>query len=170
MELPTKPPVEFQRLTVALESIILSVKLALKGLFACQNVRLGIVGHTHIAASASAMLDPYYCRSFWTSRGVTGLSYQELAVWSEKKQSANQKIEIPLKNSTSLEQKILFNPGAVGQPRDYSDLAAYGIINIDPEKVVLEWRFVQYDFEEAKRRIAKAGLDFFISTYDKFIS
>ncbi|MFR1320892.1 MAG: metallophosphoesterase family protein [Akkermansia sp.] len=52
--------------------------------------------------------------------------------------------------------KYLINVGSVGQPRDGDPRAAYGIL--DTDGMVYYQRRVEYDVEEAQRRILAAGL------------
>ncbi len=52
--------------------------------------------------------------------------------------------------------KYLINPGAVGQPRDRSPLAACAIYDSKARKV--NFYRMEYDIEEAQRKILKAGL------------
>lgn len=52
--------------------------------------------------------------------------------------------------------KYLINVGSVGQPRDGDPRAAYGIL--DTNGMVYYQRRVEYDLEEAQRRILAAGL------------
>lgn len=60
-----------------------------------------------------------------------------------------------------LGNKVYFNPGSVGQPRDYKNSAAYAIIN-DEHKVEL-YR-VNYDIDVIAKSMKKAG--FGEKTYD----
>ena len=53
-------------------------------------------------------------------------------------------------------RRYLLNPGAVGQPRDNSPLASYGLL--DTEARVFEVRTVAYDIAAAQRKIRAAGL------------
>ena len=52
--------------------------------------------------------------------------------------------------------KYLINVGSVGQPRDGDPRAAYGVLDVD--SMVYYQRRVEYDVEEAQRRILAAGL------------
>ena len=53
-------------------------------------------------------------------------------------------------------QRLIINPGSVGQPRDRNPKAAYMIIETFPLR--LEWRRVAYNIAKAQRRILQAGL------------
>jgi predicted phosphodiesterase len=54
------------------------------------------------------------------------------------------------------EQRVLFNPGSVGQPRDANPQAAYAVI--DPDARVLEFRRVTYDVKSTQDKMRRAGL------------
>jgi len=57
-------------------------------------------------------------------------------------------------------QKAIFNAGSVGQPRDRDNRACYLIFDSDKRKV--EFRRVDYDTEEARRRIIEEGIPKFL--------
>lgn len=61
-------------------------------------------------------------------------------------------------NEIKLEKgvKYLINPGSVGQPRDRNPLAACAIYNSKTRKV--KFYRMEYDIEEAQRKILKEGL------------
>jgi len=50
----------------------------------------------------------------------------------------------------------LVNPGSVGQPRDGSPMASYGVWDVENE--TFEFRRVRYDIKGAQRAITKAQL------------
>lgn len=52
--------------------------------------------------------------------------------------------------------RAIFNPGSVGQPRDYDSRASYAIF--DPSTLQWESRRVSYDIETTQTRIYEAGL------------
>jgi predicted phosphodiesterase len=52
--------------------------------------------------------------------------------------------------------RYLVNPGSVGQPRDRDPRASY--VTFDTGSREIAWHRVEYDCEEAKARIVKAGL------------
>ena len=52
--------------------------------------------------------------------------------------------------------RYLFNPGAIGQPRDRDPRAAY--MTYESETGVLRWYRVEYDVERAQERIRQANL------------
>ncbi len=56
----------------------------------------------------------------------------------------------------NLRGPALVNPGSVGQPRDGSPLASYGIWDV--EEFTFEFRRVKYDIKGAQRAITKAQL------------
>lgn len=53
-------------------------------------------------------------------------------------------------------ERIIANPGSVGQPRDQNPLAAYLVLDTFPMK--LTWHRVAYDIAEAQGHILRAGL------------
>lgn len=55
-----------------------------------------------------------------------------------------------------IDGKIIFNPGAVGQPRDYDPRAAYAIY--DTEKYVVEIKRVEYGIDKVSNEILKQSL------------
>lgn len=61
---------------------------------------------------------------------------------------------VPFK--TSFGEKLIFNPGSVGQPRDLDPRAAYAIFDSDNNEV--EINRVSYDIEIVSNAIKKAGL------------
>ncbi|NIN93368.1 hypothetical protein GTO36_10415 [bacterium] len=52
--------------------------------------------------------------------------------------------------------RYLINPGAVGQPRDRNPLAACAVYDSKTRKV--KFYRMEYDIEEAQRKILKEGL------------
>src|SRR5260370_24834434 len=56
----------------------------------------------------------------------------------------------------SLKGPALVNPGSVGQPRDGSPMASYGVWDVD--RNTFEFRRVRYDIKGAQRAIRKAKL------------
>ncbi|MFH1774844.1 MAG: metallophosphoesterase family protein [Methanobacteriota archaeon] len=55
-----------------------------------------------------------------------------------------------------LGDKLIFNPGSVGQPRDLDPRAAYAIFDIAAKKV--EVKKIEYDIDEAANAIIENGL------------
>jgi len=65
----------------------------------------------------------------------------------------------PLRAGQSLSlgpERLIINPGGVGQPRDGDPGASYMIL--DTERVVIEHYRVDYPIEETQKRMLKAGL------------
>ncbi|MBI2920996.1 MAG: metallophosphoesterase family protein [Planctomycetes bacterium] len=54
------------------------------------------------------------------------------------------------------ERKLLVNVGSVGQPRDGDNRACY--VLFDPEKRIIRYRRVAYDFETTIKKIEQSGL------------
>jgi putative phosphoesterase len=57
-------------------------------------------------------------------------------------------------------EKLVLNPGAVGQPRDGNPKAS--IILLDPEKMKIEEKRVEYNIEEVRKKIIKNRLPNFL--------
>jgi predicted phosphodiesterase len=55
-------------------------------------------------------------------------------------------------------QRVVFNPGSVGQPRDGDRRASFAIIDATPRGIAVEIRRVEYDIEGAASKILEAGL------------
>jgi diadenosine tetraphosphatase ApaH/serine/threonine PP2A family protein phosphatase len=53
-------------------------------------------------------------------------------------------------------ERLIINPGSVGQPRDSNPDAAYAILDTDQDH--WEYRRVPYDIEETQRRMSAQGL------------
>ncbi len=98
------------------------------------GVRLGIFGHTHIPTYAT---------------------YK-----SKIDSSFNQYFIGPVKPVVSRTKKhsILFNPGSVGQPRNFSPAASYGVVTIGKCRIVLEWMQVPYDIASTQAAMRKEKL------------
>jgi diadenosine tetraphosphatase ApaH/serine/threonine PP2A family protein phosphatase len=56
------------------------------------------------------------------------------------------------------EQRLIINPGSVGQPRDRDPRASYAILDLD--KAEVRFRRVAYDIEATQRRMQTAGLPY----------
>jgi diadenosine tetraphosphatase ApaH/serine/threonine PP2A family protein phosphatase len=54
------------------------------------------------------------------------------------------------------EQRVIVNPGGVGQPRDGDPRAAYAVY--DSESRTLQWRRVPYSIEATQKRMREVGL------------
>jgi diadenosine tetraphosphatase ApaH/serine/threonine PP2A family protein phosphatase len=62
----------------------------------------------------------------------------------------------PVELSLDARRRFVVNPGAVGQPRDGDPRAAYAVYD-DQARTLTLWR-IEYDIEQAQRRIREAGL------------
>jgi diadenosine tetraphosphatase ApaH/serine/threonine PP2A family protein phosphatase len=61
-------------------------------------------------------------------------------------------------------ERRIINPGGVGQPRDGDWRAAYALIDTEKEPPDnVEFRRIEYDVEEAARKIVEAGLPRFLA-------
>jgi len=66
---------------------------------------------------------------------------------------------VPLMDGDVLElgeDRLIINPGGVGQPRDGDPRASYAVYDSDARAVTLHR--VEYDLEKAQRKIREAGL------------
>ncbi|MSP12781.1 MAG: metallophosphoesterase [Chloroflexi bacterium] len=52
--------------------------------------------------------------------------------------------------------RMIINPGSVGQPRDGNSMASF--VLLDTEKLTIEYRRVNYPIEDTQRRMEAAGL------------
>ena len=64
--------------------------------------------------------------------------------------------------SREFNDKLIINPGSVGQPRDSNPDAAYCIFNTKTLKI--EFKRVKYKIEKAAKKILKAGLPQFLAS------
>ena len=55
-------------------------------------------------------------------------------------------------------ERLVFNPGSVGQPRDGDWRAAFAVVGFDGEQVEVEEKRVKYDVDGAAKKILDAGL------------
>lgn len=55
-------------------------------------------------------------------------------------------------------QRVVFNPGSVGQPRDGDWRASYALLSVDGSAFKVELRRVEYDVEKAASKVRAAGL------------
>ena len=53
-------------------------------------------------------------------------------------------------------EAVLFNPGAIGQPRDHDPRASFAVV--DFERRTARWHRIAYDIERAASAILRAGL------------
>ena len=92
-----------------------------------------LVGHSHI---------PFICR--------------------QDKEGRVENVELPLDTPFPLgEERLIVNPGSVGQPRDDDPRASY--IIYDGEQGSLEFHRVPYDFRAAQRKMHLEGLPSFLA-------
>ena len=64
---------------------------------------------------------------------------------------------IPKPNQrTTLQKRMIINPGSVGQPRDNDPRASYALY--DPDKNLWDYRRVEYDISSVQERMSNAGL------------
>lgn len=58
---------------------------------------------------------------------------------------------------------VVFNPGSVGQPRDGDRRASWAVLGVEGDRVDVEIRRVEYDYEAAASKIRGAGLPEFFA-------
>jgi len=56
-----------------------------------------------------------------------------------------------------IQERLILNPGAVGQPRDRDPKASYTVLKLGREKEVIQKR-VSYDIDETEQKIKDSGL------------
>lgn len=61
-----------------------------------------------------------------------------------------------------LDDKIVLNPGGVGQPRDNISSASYMIMKLDQKKIEINHKRAGYDVEKVVEEIARKGLPPFL--------
>ena len=115
------------------------------------EIILGILGHTHI---------PTYAHYFMTE---DDMRYgREVCIKFHRLMASDvsglEPLVINLDFGATPLPKAIFNPGSVGQPRNDSNRAAYGIAAIDGRDITLEFRSVKYDIAETQRRMQAIGL------------
>ncbi|MFP9191206.1 metallophosphoesterase family protein [Natrialbaceae archaeon A-CW1-1] len=67
-----------------------------------------------------------------------------------------------IQHATSVEDKLLINPGSVGQPRDEDPRAAYALV--DTESMTAELKRTRYDVDAVISRVEEVGLPIKIGT------
>jgi putative phosphoesterase len=63
----------------------------------------------------------------------------------------------------SVEEKMLANPGSVGQPRDGDPRASFALLTISDNRPSAEVERIQYDIDSAANEIIDAGLPHFLA-------
>ncbi len=97
--------------------------------FECLGTRICLYGHTH---QPVLFRKPEY----------------EIGIFTETLQ--------PNRPVSLVRDRLLINPGSVGQPRDDDPRAAYAIIDL--ELHIFTYRRVQYDVNATQKKIKQAGL------------
>lgn len=139
------------------------------------NIPLGIFGHTHVPMYASCWVNYGDFSEFDPRVGVDKFEFeQHLPNKSETKEFTDletRTIDIefgdqPEPGGTIYMSywypKALFNPGSVGQPRHGSNAACYAILELDGEKIKIEFRNVEYDIKETQAKMKDAKLPDFL--------
>ncbi len=60
-------------------------------------------------------------------------------------------------------QKVLLNPGSVGQPRDGDPRACYMVLDVENDNIIHKFKRVQYDIHQTASRILHYGLPSFLA-------
>jgi len=63
----------------------------------------------------------------------------------------------------SVKNRLLANPGSVGQPRDGNPNASLGFLTLSAGKCEFEYKRVEYDVESAATKISQSGLPNFLA-------
>jgi predicted phosphodiesterase len=105
------------------------------------------VDETWIAAENLDAFDTKYC--------IVGHTHFPVAY--RRRRGHTECVEVEPESTLTLgKDRVILNPGSVGQPRDGDPTASYMLI--DTEAGVVTWRRVAYDIESAQRAIRAAGL------------
>jgi predicted phosphodiesterase len=118
---------------------ILTPSIAMEN-FACFDERICFFGHTHKPAIFRWRMDPAASEE----DGAATVHYLQPSVG------------VGVQLSTSAVQRLLVNPGSVGQPRDNDARAAYAIF--DTEDRVWRHERVPYPIELTQNQMREAGL------------
>ena len=115
-----------------------------------KHVPLGVVGHTH---------QPTYAKR-WAgySQGGEGLEFHSPVPESDIEVRHADKPNPQNYGNILWMPKSLVNFGSVGQPRDGDPRAAWGIFEIDGDKITLHYRRTPYDIAETQQRMEAAQL------------
>ena len=92
------------------------------------DTRLCMVGHTHVPA-----------------------------YWNEQSDSQNKSLVLDFQKK-NVSERVILNPGSVGQPRDHDPRASYAFF--DPDDSTWELRRVEYDIKRVQERIKKTDLPY----------
>lgn len=63
--------------------------------------------------------------------------------------------------SLKIDNRLIFNPGAVGQPRDGNPMASFAVLDTGLKEV--EFKRVEYDIDKVAREITEKGLPEFLA-------
>ena len=103
------------------------------------------------ALATFALLGTAFC--------LVGHSHYPLVWWEREGGSDVSLLDTSQPLTLSAEQRVIVNPGSVGQPRDGDWRASYLLYDSDGgDAGVLEHRRVEYDIETAQGKITAAGL------------
>jgi diadenosine tetraphosphatase ApaH/serine/threonine PP2A family protein phosphatase len=107
------------------------------------------ISHFSIAAANF----PYFKTPF----AFFGHTHVPVVYRSLGSQTISEEFMLPLNEPVPIgQERLLVNPGGVGQPRDGDPRASYMIVDLD--KNTFEYRRVEYPIEETQRLMASAGL------------
>lgn len=127
---------------------------------------LGIIGHTHIPMAVWGWVDcfngvrevdderiTHLFNGSYIQRHSTGANVQP----QHRTMRADfTKLPEQLQDEfTNWQQKIIFNPGSVGQPRNHCPHASYGIVSIDDGTYTLSFKQVAYDVAQTQKLMSK---------------
>jgi len=63
-----------------------------------------------------------------------------------------------VQGAATIDDRLICNPGSVGQPRDGDPRAAYAVLDLDASPPTADLRRVEYDVERVQAAIREAGL------------
>lgn len=107
------------------------------------------ITHSSVAAMSFACFDTLYCLFGHTHVPVV---YRDIGSMHR-----SESLQPPLSEAIHLtSDRLLINPGGVGQPRDADPRASYAILDLD--RNVVEYQRVAYPIEETQRLMLDRGL------------
>ncbi len=137
---------------------ILTPKVAMEN-FLSFNEQICLVGHTHKPIVYHWQLHEMEHDPALNGRHPTDQAGEALPIEPRYRATVDALMPKPgtaLQLDTSPSQRLILNPGSVGQPRDNDPDAAYAIL--DTEKFTWAYERVPYDIGATQRQMREAGL------------
>ena len=115
------------------------------------QVPLGIFGHTHVPTLVTGTVQDSSTARARTQRA--NFDFMTADTIPPDIPFNAQLFEPRDQSGTETRYKVLFNPGSVGQPRNRSSCAHYGIVDFTIDKFVLMFRRVEYDVASVQQKL-----------------